>query len=362
MSSYYDSVLELTTRIEKHWLNCNYASQDFYKVVWEETEGFDFSPLADVAGQLELLDHPSVRLNQHRSTFSDLHFQIFHNGRFLIEILNWHGSHVNVHDHDFSGVQFQLKGDSLNVVYDFQEKESAGALRFGNLNVRRAEIWHEGGRSIVRAGDVDPHAVFHLSRPTTSLLVRTAPTPRLGSQSNYFPTLAAHYYVNNDIQRKKLTGLALLERESCTDFRHTLKKFMDSQSLSENFFMMLKLGPLLLSEAYVDLIQEYAARGDRETAVVESVVYNNGIDFLKIRASALADITPAEHLAVSCIAASTGPFGFAKVMSDLNGTLDIPQAMESFLKKLDAPDQITAQNYLAVFNLDFSKQMGVSHA
>ena len=282
MYTLYNDIQSLCSRIEDRWLKLNYASEDFYKVVWEETESFDLSPLGEVSNQMLLLDHPAVRLNQRSSTFSDLYFQLFNNGRFMIEVLNWSQAHVNVHDHDFSGVQFQLKGDSLNVVYDFAPKgERDGSLQFGSLSVREASIWKQGGRSVVRAGDVDPHGVFHLGRPTTSLLIRTLPTPRLGVQSNYFPTLAAHYTVQTDIQRKKLTGLQLLMKQDRAGFRLCFQHFLETQSLCENFFMILKLGEGVFSEPYIDLIKGYAARGEKESQVVTSAALNNGIDFFK---------------------------------------------------------------------------------
>jgi len=354
MTDFYNSILEMTSRIERKWLKYQYSSDEFYKVAWEETENFDLSPLGEIGNQLDLLENPHVRHNQHRSTFSDFHFQIFHNGRFLIEVLNWQGSHVNVHDHDFSGVQFQLKGDSLNVVYDFKEDEKAGALRFGELSVRRAEMWREGSRSVVRAGDLDPHSVFHLGKPTTSLLIRTVATPRYGSQSNYFPTLAAHYYVSDDIQRKKLTALSLLSGQSPSEFRRCFTHFINTQSLSENFFMLLKLGTILFSETYVDLVYDYAGRGEREAKVVESVAYNNGIDFFKSRANLISEISAAEKLAASCVAASAGDKNFAKVLADLKkaeAQNDARQPLNSFVGKLDQSDQTLAGNYLNLFKI-----------
>ncbi|MGE0528984.1 MAG: hypothetical protein AB7P49_18145, partial [Bdellovibrionales bacterium] len=293
--------------------------------------------------------------NQHRSTFSDLHFQAFHNGRFLVEILNWAGSHVNVHDHDFSGVQFQLKGSSLNVVYDFTPQEQVGALRFGTLKVRRAEFWRQGDRSVVRHGDLDPHGVFHLSHPTTSLLIRTVPTPRLGSQSNYFPTLSAHYYVNNDVQRKKLTGLALLAEHSYADFQSHLEQFLASQSLAENFFMLLKLGDLILSERSAPILARYAERGTRESSVVKSVIYNTGIDFFKTRASFTLGVSATERLVASMIAATHSLDEFKVTVSALEtvGTaLPLRATLNSFLSKLSEGDQHRARNYLDLFGLE----------
>lgn len=355
MFALYNDISELCSRIERQWLKYQNASEDFYKVAWEQSEGFDLSPLGEVANQMRLLEHPSVRLNQQRSTFSDLYFQLFNNGRFMIEVLNWAGSHVNVHDHDFSGVQFQLKGDAMNVVYDFeQEGETQGALRFGKLKVRHGEIWKQGGRSIVRAGAVDPHSVFHLGNPTTSLLIRTLPTARLGQQSNYFPTLTAHYSVNTDIQRKKLTGLSLLAKQDRKEFRNCFNQFLNSQSYSENFFMLLKLGELLFTDDFVDLIYAFAERGEAEAKIVHSVAFNNGIDFLKTKANQYAPHTLEEKLAVFTIAATHGPENMRKLASDLQSSgfdLRLREHLPAFGAKLGSQDRERYGQYLELFEM-----------
>lgn len=356
MITLYNDLVRLCDRIENQWQKINYSSEDFYKVAWERTGNIDLSPLGEVSNQMKMLSHPMVRLNQTRSTFSDLYFQIYNNGRFMIEILNWAGSHVNVHDHDFSGVQFQLKGDALNVVYDFdRDDENHGALRFGELKVREAKIWKEGGRSMVRGGDVDPHCVFHLGQPTTSLLIRTLPTPRMGSQSNYFPTLAAHYTVNTDLQRKKLTGLNLLSKQNPKAFRECFMEFVDNQSLAENFFMMLKLGPRLFTDDTVDLIQGYAARGENESKVVRSVVYNNAIDFFKTRANQISRESQEERLAIFAIAAATSRENMTKLAHDLseqNVDLQLPAHLSKFSGKLQAQDRVMAEKYFNIFGIE----------
>ncbi|RYF48002.1 MAG: hypothetical protein EOO38_11050 [Cytophagaceae bacterium] len=245
MKSLYTHLEEKMDLVERRWKDENFCADVFPDIVWDATHDLDLSALGEVSNQIKLLELPGVRFQQQRSTFSDLYIQVYHNGRFMIEILNWWGGHVNVHDHDFSSVQFQLKGSALNASYKFDVHERAGALRFGDLKLSNADLWQEGSRSLVRPGPTETHGVFHLGEPTTSLLIRTTPTPRYGAQSNYFPSIAAHYYVANDIQRKKLTALGLLARKNELEFRANLAQLLKTQSVSENFFMLLKLGTMV---------------------------------------------------------------------------------------------------------------------
>ena len=355
MFNFYNDIIKLANEIEKEWYKYQYSSDEFYKIVWELSNKFDLSMLGDIKNQLQLLEHPSVRIQQHHSTFSDFHFQIFNNGRFLIEVLNWLGSHIDVHDHDFSGVQFQLKGNSLNVIYDFSCKKSYGAINFGELKIRKVNIWKEGSRSIVRNGSQDPHAVFHLSRPTTSLLIRTVPTPRYGSQLNYFPSLSAYYYVNNIIQRKKLTALGLLADNSTSDFRKSFTRCINEQSYSENFFTFLKLSSVILTTKYEDLIHEYAKRGENESKIIENVIYNHAIDFFKRKASVNPNSSEEERISLYSVAASYGIENFLKLENNLiefDKNLDIKKYLKIFNSKQNEESKIKINKLLRLFNLN----------
>ena len=349
MINFYNDLETKMGKIESAWQKAQYSADFFPEIVWEQTERLDLSPLGEVSNQMKLMEIPSVRCLQKQSTFSDLYFRVFDNGRFMIEILNWWGGHVNVHDHDFSAVQFQLKGDALNVVYDFEEESAHGALRFGDLKVRQSEIWKEGSRSLVAPGDIDPHSVFHIGSPTTSLLIRTAATPRYGSQSNYFPTLAAHYYVSNDIQRKKLTALGLLARKNPNEFRALLNNCIATQSYSENFFMLLKLGSIVFGDSYVDIVSDYAAMGLEESKIVESVAINNGIDGLKTMANETEGLSYDEKLAAFIAAGSHNMSNRIRLVEQLSthGTVvDFNKEISGFLNKLASDERIRAEQYI----------------
>jgi hypothetical protein len=353
MRAFYNEIERSMAVIEEAWQRENYAAELFPEIVWELTQKLDLTALADVSNQMKLMELPGVRIQQKASTFSDLYLQIFHNGRFMIEILNWWGGHVNVHDHDFSAVQFQLKGASLNAEYSFKTEREIGALRFGELQLTEASIWSEGSRSKVCPGRDHAHSVFHLGEPTTSLLIRTTATPRFGAQSNYFPELAAHYYVSTDIQRKKLTALSLLSRRNEKEFRELLARCLETQSLSENFFMMIKLGATLFEERYVDMIAEYAERGADESKAVSCVVTNNGIDFFKNRVNRTEGLSQDERLAGFAIAASHGKANFTRLEKDLTTThpsLNLKQSLSGLLARLSPNEQETAKNYLQIFD------------
>lgn len=334
MSEFYGDVISLTEKIEKRWLKENYSSDVFSDVVWELTHDTDLSPLADIRNQLELLDHGPVRGIQVQSTFSDFYFQIYNNGRFLIEVLNWWGGQVNAHDHDFSGVQFQLKGDAMNVIHDFETRQQCGAVRFGKLSARRSQHWKEGGRTKVFHGDIELHSVFHLGRPTTSLLIRTVPTKRYGAQSNYFKNLAAHYYVNTLQQRKKLTALRLLSQGDPDSFRERIRHYFGEQSLSENLFMLVKLGATFFDPRYATLLTEYASTSAEAEQVVLAAMSNMAEDQLRDLTHECLAATVEERMAIHALIASADPTDVRRIVEGVR--LGEPLALiDGFRHRLD---------------------------
>lgn len=334
MTAFYQNLIGLTEKIERRWLQENYNSDVFSDVVWELTNDTDLALLGDLRNQLELLEYGPVRAVQALNTFSDFYFQIYNNGRFYIEVLNWWGGQVNAHDHDFSGVQFQLKGDALNVIHDFNCRQQIGAVRFGKLSARRAEYWKEGGRTKVFHGDIELHSVFHLGRPTTSLLIRTVPTNRYGAQSNYFKNLAAHYYVNTLQQRKKLTALRLLSKGDESGFRERIRHCFSEQSLSENLFMLVKLGTAFFDPRYAPLMTEYARTCPEAEQVVLAALVNTAEDHLRDIAHDCLAATLQERMAIHALIASADSTDLRRVVTDVPIGAPLP-LIDTFRSKLD---------------------------
>src|SRR5690348_9352630 len=106
----WDACQDISDEWRKHDNDC----AAFPDIVCSKTKGLDLSYFGELSNLVETLEDPHVAVLQTPSTFSDLYVQLFNNGRFHVEVLNWWRSDINIHDHDFSGVQFQLKGLSLN--------------------------------------------------------------------------------------------------------------------------------------------------------------------------------------------------------------------------------------------------------
>jgi hypothetical protein len=287
----------------------------------EATRGLDLSDYGELARVPALLEDPAIAVLQAPSNFSDLYYKLFDNGRFWVEVLNWWGSDINIHDHDFTGVQFQLRGRSLNVRYRFEEQARGGQYMLGTTAVESAEVWTEGDRSVVLPGARAPHNVQHLTIPTVSLLIRTHPTSAFGPQHNYFPPhLKADYAAATIKVRKRIAVFRLLARTSTRDFCQTLESSLCSQSTSENIFTLTNLADLLFEERHVRIVETFAQRDDHARMLVESLAVHRASQIIIHQVKARTTLSDAQTLAASILASAFDRESFCRIILELGAT------------------------------------------
>lgn len=112
---------------------------------------------------------------------------LFRSRRFYIEALFWIDGTTTIHEHAFSGAFQVLAGSSIETRYRFEaERRFDGHFVLGALSVASS--------AYLRAGDVRPihsgrggliHALFHLERPSVTIVVRTYRDADAGPQLNY---------------------------------------------------------------------------------------------------------------------------------------------------------------------------------
>jgi len=342
--------------IEAEWRDEDNDVAVFPDIVMKWTEGVDLSFFGDLGNIMALMSDPYVARMQELTSFSDIYLMLWHNGRFHVEVLNWWGTDINVHDHNFSGVQCQLAGVSLNVLYDVSSNGRSSRLRRSPITVRSAEMWRPGDRSYVRPGAQDPHTVHHLSTPTVSLLFRTIPTPDFGPQLNYFPPGVTASYTAADVPfRIKASALKLLARGSIPEFHRVFREVTDSQTPTENLFTVIKMTDILFNREHVALLHEFSARGEECRAIVEAAAYRKATMFLLEHIKLIPNLTPDEVMSVSILGAVFDGPGLDTVLrflSNAGNSIDFHGAMTSLYLRLPPHDRVELANVAELFELD----------
>lgn len=111
---------------------------------------------------------------------------------FFIEVLYWLDATTDIHSHGFSGAFQVLHGASIHATYGFSEKTRVrSTLRVGHVAFRGVEHLRQGDVRPILAGDRFIHALFHLARPSVSVVVRTTREQDHLPQLNYLPPFIA---------------------------------------------------------------------------------------------------------------------------------------------------------------------------
>jgi predicted metal-dependent enzyme (double-stranded beta helix superfamily) len=93
-----------------------------------------------------------------------------------IQVLTWLDGTTSTHQHGFDGAFQVTAGSSLHVPYSFEQDEvlADGHLVAGKLTMIHTEILRPGDVRPIVSGPEFIHALFHLERPSVTIVVRNA--------------------------------------------------------------------------------------------------------------------------------------------------------------------------------------------
>ena len=142
---------------------------------------------------------------------------------FDISALTWLDETTSIHQHEFCGAFHVLQGSSIHSRYRFvpwrapepKQRAIAGQLELIGLDVLRP-----GDTCEITRGDCFIHALFHLIRPSVTIVVRTTTDhPQRGVQYDYrWPGLALDPFQKHGPSIRKLQFLRMLQ--TLADGRH----------------------------------------------------------------------------------------------------------------------------------------------
>jgi len=144
---------------------------------------------SDYLGRLLLQD---TVVPQSDGSFGEPPIVAYRGRGFFIEVLYWLDATTDIHSHGFSGAFQVLHGASIHATYGFTGKTRVrSTLRFGHVAYRGVEHLHQGDVRPILAGERFIHALFHLARPSVSVVVRTTREQDHLPQMNYLPPFIA---------------------------------------------------------------------------------------------------------------------------------------------------------------------------
>jgi hypothetical protein len=111
---------------------------------------------------------------------------LYRGEHFVIDALCWLGASLAIHQHAFSGAFHVLEGSSLHAIYRFAETSRlSDTMQLGALTRERVEHLARGDTRPIRSGAGLIHSLFHLARPSVTIVVRTIRDPDAPPQLEY---------------------------------------------------------------------------------------------------------------------------------------------------------------------------------
>ena len=165
---------QLGRDIEREWKARDFAHSCFASIA---ATALERHPPSSAVSSRELLDDlfkDRELPRQNESTFGDLPIVVFQAADFYIEVLFWLDSTTAVHEHGFQGAFHVMEGSSLHTRFHFEEQQRLGdRVLLGDLRSQRLELLRTGAVVPIQPGCDFIHSLFHLARPSVSVVVRT---------------------------------------------------------------------------------------------------------------------------------------------------------------------------------------------
>jgi predicted metal-dependent enzyme (double-stranded beta helix superfamily) len=181
---------KLAARVEDEWRGAGFAEEAFPALAAEALRDAEPHRHLDQYAALDWLLAAQALPPQHNldDPFGRPAVQVVQRDGFYIEVFHWFDGTTEIHQHAFCGAFHLLAGSSVHARYHFRAEEQLGPhLRRGQLALQKVEWLRQGDTRQIVAGSALIHSLFHLERPSVTIVVRTLASKQAPTQLSYWP-------------------------------------------------------------------------------------------------------------------------------------------------------------------------------
>jgi hypothetical protein len=250
---------ELGRQIERRWRAKDYDDAAFAEIAYEallETPPADHVDPTQVIRSL-CDDEGFVTQVNPAATFGQPPITVFCTDRFYIEVLYWVDGTTSIHQHGFSGAFHVLAGSSIHARYEF-DIEHMFNLRIleGRLRRKDVELLSKGATRPILAGNKLIHSLFHLDRPSVSVVVRTLWDP--GNNPPYLylgRRLAVDPFHRPPPVARRLQALQFLHDVQHPELESIAREFLSLGGTFEGYLVLEKLFQCMSAERFATFLE-----------------------------------------------------------------------------------------------------------
>ena len=206
----------LAAAVEDQLRRASYRPELFADVAYEALRTLPVPAQVDVEALLRLVaaSRTLPRQDDLAANFGDPPITVYRSREFFISFLIWFDGTTSIHQHNFSGAFRVVQGSSLHCTYRYSPLERLGRdIAAGELRRSSFEVLRPGDTRAIVVGSAFIHSLFHLARPSATVVVRTYWDYSTEPQFNYErPSLAVAPFQKDEGLTFQLQGLAALRR------------------------------------------------------------------------------------------------------------------------------------------------------
>jgi hypothetical protein len=255
---------EFGDAIDTRWRACGYDEAVFVEIA---SEALTRTPPSRYVSPDQIVDwvlastnlcyQPNLAL-----TFGNPPITVYAAPRFYVEALFWVDGTTSVHQHSFSGAFHTLDGSSLHARYSFKQRgRFSGNLLYGDTRLESVELLTKGDTRPIPSGSALIHALFHLDRPSVSIVVRTFKDPNVLPQYEYVrPTLGHDPFYEDPLLKRQVQCARLLFEIGRPDADERVARLLESADPLSAYRVLADLLGLVPKERFDTLLEGLRVR------------------------------------------------------------------------------------------------------
>jgi hypothetical protein len=205
---------ELGAQIEHAWRGAQYRAEEFAPIAQAALAQRTLPAMMTTERIFRwFVSAPQIPHQPPHFAFGEPPIQLYAGRRFYIEALFWADGTTAIHQHSFSGAFQVLLGGSIHTRYRFARRAAiTRELHLGDLAAGRSELLRAGDVRPIVSGDRFIHSLFHLERPSLTLVVRTKHDAGTDPQYSYLhPGIAYDPFTPDERSSRLLRLLDVLD-------------------------------------------------------------------------------------------------------------------------------------------------------
>ncbi|MBK7933310.1 MAG: hypothetical protein IPK01_07355 [Acidobacteria bacterium] len=242
---------QLGREIEDRWRLVNYNEAELPSIAADALSRADVPSKVTIweVAEWALGEYELPRQRDVHANFADPPVTVFSGLRFHIDVYFWFEATTAIHQHGFCGAFQVMNGSSIHSWYDFEKARSINKFaEVGSMSLKKCELLGAGDIQEIAGGRDYIHSLFHLDRPSATIVVRTDRSPlHLPQYSYHKPNLAIDPFFELETVTKKLQIAAALIRADHEEADNMISRWIETFDFKTTYQILTNLRQMLRS-------------------------------------------------------------------------------------------------------------------